>query len=245
VDGSENDLRDAYRAATGRPPGPCPDAEALASLTGAVGGPVDEAIRAQVVDHVARCANCADELKTLFALREVIDTAVFAPAGVQDHSDDPAPLRWLTAWARWRSNPARSIPVMLVVLAAVLGVTYVVWRSTYNAPIVDERERSATAWVIATVPSDRATLATAPNRLEWTSAAAAESYRVTLYDAESTPIWESPIVSTPFVDIPGDVRARLTAGQPVFWRVVALSGIDRRESGLHRFTIVTGPAPSP
>ena len=105
------------------------------------------------------------------------------------------------------------------------------------------RVRSGSTWTIATVPSDRTTVVSAPERLEWNSTVPAESYRVTLYDAESTPIWESPSVTTGFVDLPADVRARLPAGRPVYWRVVALSGIDRHESVLLRFTI--GPAGPP
>lgn len=243
VDGSENELRDAFRAATSQPPGPCPDAETLAVLAGAEGEPLDDIRRAQAADHVSRCANCAEDVKTLFSLREVLDAAVYAPAAQMAPPDEPAPLRWLTAWARWRSDPARSVPLMLVVLAAVLGVSYAVWRTTQPSVTVDERVRSATAWTITTVPTDRAMLASAPKRLEWTSTMPAESYRVTLYDAESTPIWESPSVTTSFVDLPDDVRGRVPAGRPVFWRVVALSGIDHRESGLMRFTI--GPAASP
>lgn len=243
LDGSEYDLRDAFRAATARAPGPCPDAETLAALADPNGVSLDDAARSLAVDHVARCANCADEVKTLFSLRDVLETAAYAPLPAPDPSDDPAPLRWLSAWARWRSNPARSVPVMLVVLAAVLGVSYLVWSSSQKPGISDGRVRSGSSWTIATVPADRATLATAPERLEWTSTAPAESYRVTLYDAESTPIWESPSVTTPFVDLPAEVRGRLPAGRPVFWRVVALSGIDRRESVLLRFTI--GPAVAP
>ena len=245
MDASEIELRDAYRSAASRPPGPCPDAGTLAAFAGAGESPIDEALRGNVVDHVARCTNCADEVKALLELREVIDAAVHAPAPIDIADDDPAPLRWLTAWARWRSNPARAVPLMILVLACVLGVSFVVWRSSQLAAIPDDRDRSASAWTIDTVPSDRAVLASAPARLEWSSSTTtAEIYRVMLYDAESTVIWESPGVTTPFVDIPVDVRQKLLVGGSVFWRVVAVSGIDRRESSLHRFTIRPAAAPA-
>lgn len=244
LDGSENDLREGFRSATAVPPGPCPDAETLAALADTESVSLDDAARSLAVDHVARCASCADEVKTLFALRDALDASIYAPASVPDPSDEPAPLRWLSAWARWRSNPSRSVPVMLVVLAAVLGVSYLVWSSTQNSGISDERVRSGSTWTIATVPTDRATVVSAPERLEWTSTVPAESYRVTLYDAESTPIWESPAVTTGFVELPAGVRASLPAGRPVYWRVVALSGIDRRESVLLRFTISPAGAPA-
>ena len=244
MDASENDLRDAYRSAAKRPPGPCPDAATLAAFAGAGESPLDRALRGNIVDHLARCTNCAVEVKTLLELREVIDAAVHAPAPNDIADDDPAPLRWLTAWARWRSNPARAVPLMILVLACVFGVSFIVWRSSQLAAIPDDRDRSASAWTIDSVPSDRAVLASAPARLEWSSSTRAENYRVMLFDAESTVIWESPVLTTPFVDLPVDVRQRLPVGGPVFWRVVAVSGIDRRESSLHRFTISPSAAPT-
>lgn len=236
LDASENELRDAFRTATAKPSGACPDAEILASLIGSSADATSPKAPSDVIEHVAHCRNCADEVKVLFSLRDTLDAVVIAPA-VPAPTGDPAPLRWLSAWARWRSQPSIAIPLMLMVLAAVLGVSYAVWSATQQSGIIDDRERSASAWTIATVPLDRANLDAAPARLEWTSTIPADSYRVTLYDAESIPIWESPSLDSTVVDLPESVRARLPVGSPVYWRVFALSGIDRRESSLHRFTI--------
>jgi hypothetical protein len=87
-------------------------------------------------------------------------------------------------------------------------------------------------------PPDQASLAEAPLQLSWTEVASAESYKVVVYDFELTPIWESPQVSATSIQIPDSIRASLKRGQRTYWRVIANSGAQRRQSDLFQFVIL-------
>jgi hypothetical protein len=87
----------------------------------------------------------------------------------------------------------------------------------------------------AVVPADGARLAVAPERLEWPAVPGAKHYVASLYDSESTGIWESPPLDVPSVALPAEIRARLHGAYT--WRVVAIGDFERSRSPLRRFSV--------
>jgi hypothetical protein len=86
-------------------------------------------------------------------------------------------------------------------------------------------------------PPDGATLQEAPFDLSWTASSDATGYTVMLYDAESTPIWESESLTVPRVVVPPEVRAEIVPGAVYSWRVISVVGGEGRQSPPYRFTV--------
>jgi hypothetical protein len=98
--------------------------------------------------------------------------------------------------------------------------------------------RGSEALTEAVEPTDRARLTEAPTRLHWTTKDSPASYRVVLYDRESTPIWESDWVTGGSVSLPVDVQLQLRPGDSYLWRVFSRVGIEERQSPVYRFELV-------
>jgi len=213
---TDDDLRALYReraAREARDVAACPGAEELvaASL-----GELDAAARERVADHVATCAACADEYRLLGELRPRISRAAGAGA--------PRTSAWRTV-------------AMAATIVLVAATALVAWRA--SRPSADPRpvDRSGQTSALRTEPPNRARLAAPPATLSWDAAEAGATYRVVLYDFESTPMWESPSLASPPAVLPDDVRDRLPRGKPVYWRVVVRSGVDQRELGPFQFVV--------
>jgi hypothetical protein len=214
---TDDELRVLYRERTARErrdAAVCPSAEELLA-----GGE-------RVAAHLATCSSCADEYGLLRELRPAIERAV----GVE--SVAPAPP---TASA-WRAFAAAASLVL------VAGAAFVVWHMSRPEAPPAPVERSEQTATLETTPPNRARLAAPPDTLSWSEVASAERYRVRVYDFESTPVWESPPLSTTSVALPVEVRDALPRGKPVYWRVVAMSGVERSEFGPFHFTVGEGGA---
>lgn len=223
---TEGELKAIYAEATARTDvDGCPDAEALvaASL-----GELAPAEREAVAGHLSSCSACADELRLLAELRPVVEGATGAA---------PSPDRAVAGsfWARlpsaWRASAAAAL---VVAVAAVALVAVQTSRSPTTTPPI---ERGDPARSTATAPPNRAELAEPPVELSWTALAGATGYRVTLYDFESTPIWQSPPLRDARAVLPDEVRERLPRGKPIFWRVAVTRGVERQEIGPFQFVI--------
>jgi hypothetical protein len=214
---TDDELRALYRERTARKrpdAAPCPSAEELL-----VGGE-------RIADHVAICSACADEYRVLRELRPTIERAV----GVEP----PVPARW--------SAPDWRVLGVAAALVLVAGTALVVWQASRPAPPLGPVDRGERTAAVETRPANRARLATPPDTLSWTAVPAAESYRVRVYDFESTPVWESPPQTTTSVTLPAEVRDALPRGKPVYWRIVTSAGTVRSELGPFQFTVGEGGA---
>ena len=87
------------------------------------------------------------------------------------------------------------------------------------------------------VPEDGATLDSVPVRFVWESQREADSYRIVLFDLESTPLWTNDRVTERSVEVPEEVRAMLLPGRAYYWRVVSRTGVESSESPLYRFKL--------
>ena len=228
---TDGELKSIYAEAT-RPAGAagCPDAGALvaASL-----GELAAAEREAVAAHLAGCSACAEEYRLLAELRPVVERATGA---VPSPGRAAADSFWTRLSLAWRAAAA------VVLVAAVATVALVAFRSS-RAPAPPPTERGDATSAVATVPANRAELDAPPAELSWTAVPGATSYRVTLYDFESTPLWQSPPLADARAPIPVEVRARLPRGKLVFWRVAVTRGVDRQELGPFQFLLPAGGLP--
>jgi hypothetical protein len=229
---TDAELEALYRSATahGDAAG-CPAAETLAAAAASALGVAE---REALAAHVARCSTCAEDLRLLAKLRPVVE-------GAAGRLPEPRPA---AGWWPLPFPAGRRTAFAALALVAVAAVSLVVWQAARSrtappAP-VDRSRQEAT---VATSPPHRAVLADPPAALSWAAVAGATGYRVTLYDFESTPIWESPPLAEPSVALPDEVRGRLGRGRPVLWRIAVTSGVDRAEIGPFQFTLAGDGAP--
>jgi hypothetical protein len=201
--------RDAYARIQVDGSPACPSDERLASL--ALGELVG-AERTDLTEHVVSCRRCSRAMKDLLEL----------------HRESERQLR-PSRRLGWRIAIAASLVIFVVGLPILLRRNGPSPRATPSFP----RGQAPSAGAIE--PPDRATLPIAPAVLRWPNEAGTDGYQAVLYDAESTPIWESPVVVEPEVEIPASVRTALRVGSSYYWRVTTIAGIDRRSSPLHRF----------
>ena len=190
----------------------CPSDERLASLAlGELGG----AERTELTGHVVSCRRCSRAMKDLLEL--------------QREAERELPPSRRRGWPRWR------IAVAAAVVIFVAGLPVLLRRNGPSPGATPSFPRGQAAAAGAIEPTDRSTLSAAPARLRWPKETGADGYQVVLYDLESTPIWESPVVVAAEVEIPASVRTALRVGSDYYWRVTTIAGIDRRSSPLHRF----------
>lgn len=221
---SSEELRRLYREETARrgsPGGECPKAELL--LQAAL-GKMAAAERDRMTDHLIICSDCADEYRLIAST-----------------TAQPKPVATIPA-AQPASSPRPRFPVFRVAamaagIAILVGASFLVWRAARSAYPPPEDPRGTGSLVLEVKPQDRATLAEIPQRLAWSPVEPAESYQVILYDFESTPIWESAEVKETSIVIPQSVRQALRRGKPIYWRVIARQGVERRRSELFQFVI--------
>src|SRR5262249_49379759 len=76
-----------------------------------------------------------------------------------------------------------------------------------------------------------------PQRLAWSAIEGGLTYRVVLYDFQSTPIWESGRLRENSATLPESIRQVLLRNQPYYWRIIFEDKIEQRQSELFQFTI--------
>jgi hypothetical protein len=202
-------LRAEYRDGTRRTrQGDCPDSETLAR---GAAGELAPAEREVLTSHLASCSDCSEELQ----LARPLPFEGAAPAGAR---------------RTWRLV----LPLAAVVLLAA-GVAVVM--QSPSGPGDPGAVRGGALSGERTVPPNGSRLPEPPAGLEWTSAPPAESFEVVVFDAESTEIWRSAPASSAKAALPAEVRSALRRGSPVYWRVLAVRGVERSTSPLFRFEI--------
>jgi hypothetical protein len=203
--------RETYRATLAQGSAACPDADRLVALL--VGGPEGEA-RQDVADHVVTCSRCHAAFRKLVALHESAESA----------------SREESSSRRWRRTLALAAAISLV----AVGLWVTVWKAPGRDRVPAPRGPAAAS--AATEPPDLAVLAEPPRSFRWAAEDGVESFRVVLYDRESTPIWESPDLVEPALDLPAAVRDAMVPGR-YYWHVVRYRGVEEERSALHRFSI--------
>ena len=210
-------------AQTGRSSEKCPESETFRKIAQGQAGRRE---REAVADHLLGCADCAKQYLTLGELASWVEetTASRLPSVESRRRRFPA----------WAAAAAAGL-----VLAG--GLAIVVRTGSRRPPAVSQ-ERGPRSSADAVAPPDRARLTEIPSELTWTPLTGAEAYEVTVYDFESTPLWQSPTLREPRVSLPDSVRRRMSGGGVFYWRVTSRMGPERLLSRLHQFTVAhSGP----
>lgn len=212
--------RDTYRRLQSEGTPSCPGTERLCAL---VLGELAEKERLELADHVVSCKRCSETMRDLLELHGEAAPELSIAA--------PRPASAWRALGGWRLAGAAAV------VGLALGLTFVARRSPAPPAAPHPAVRGSAGAVVGLEPEDRATLSLPPARLEWPAEEGVEGYSIVLYDFEATPLWESPLVSVPAIEIPEAVRAQIASGGTYYWRVTSLTGIERRQSDLHSFTL--------
>ena len=207
----------------------CPEA---LDFQAAIQGTSRRAERDRFADHLVACQDCAEEYRIALSLVRWsdeagrVDRAAPNPGAIENAPRPrPAPFR-LPAW---------SLAIAATVLVAI-GVV-LAWRSGSLAPASTGVERGKPSLPLATDPPDQAVLSQPPESLRWPAVEGAQSYRVAIYDSESTLLWKSEWVAVTETRLPAAVRERLAPGRAYLWRSFARVGIDERVSEVSEFVL--------
>lgn len=159
--------------------------------------------------HLARCAECRDEL--------VAVTEILQPERTdrQIRTDRPD-----------RKIPWRTLVPVAAAAAAVILIVAGPWSpdSTDDAP--QHRDTPAQSSLIPT-PVAPLGMVSAVEQLVWHGVDGADRYRLTLYDSEGEVLWKATTPDT-VVDLPESVE--LSAGSRYLWRLEARVGWDMWEA---------------
>ena len=193
----------------------CLDAETIAALAE---GSLPGGVRPQVLQHLATCACCRR------AVASVAEALVDQPV---THEIEIVEGRA----SRWSRLTRIGVP-----LAAAATVLVLLWSpaSESGAP-----HRGGPSQGSGPTPiGPRGTVESAA-QLEWTSVPGSDRYRVTLFGAQGSVLFETEIGDT-VVTVPDSLR--FLCGQPYLWKVEARTGWDRWvTSDLVDFTIARAP----
>ena len=183
--------------------------------------------REQFADHLSACSDCAGEYRLIQSLKSEMEPGAAPRKGLAAASALWEKIVWAPGW-----RAAAAVTAIAIVIGAVT-LPRLAQPGREPAP----QERGDASLTVKVEPPNLSVLREPPERLVWPETKSAESYQVVLYDFESTPIWESPMVKETAIRLPDDVRSRLPRGKAVYWRVISIGGVDRRQSELFQFTI--------
>jgi hypothetical protein len=210
-------LRALYAAAQRGAGAAHPTEDALLGLLGESDAALDGDV---LLDHVARCAECAAFLQHVGRCQECATVLGLPRAGVPE---DGGPRR---RWAIWGGLAAAGLVVGLWVgpfQSRVLAPT--------PPPDVVRGEAGEVPQPLA--PSGR--LASPPSELLWRAVRGARSYQLRILDAQGEILWSSAEVRRPALAWPSELRLGPGAYS---WQVVALlTDGDRIASPTESFEI--------
>ena len=197
----------------------CPDDETLAALAA---GELASGDRSEVVAHLAACGRCRAVVASL--------ARAYADPSVAD----------ATSGAVRRTGRRLDRFVIPAAAAAVLLVA-VLARPTANAPSSPAHRASDVELMATPVPISPLGAVGRPSSLRWGAVNRADRYRVTLYRADGSTLYqlELPDTAAPLPD-----SVPLPAGDRYLWKVEARTGWDRwTTSELVSFTVTEDPLP--
>jgi|EndMetStandDraft_2_1072991.scaffolds.fasta_scaffold08473_2 hypothetical protein len=214
-------IRELYSESTTRPRTDHPDEatwEAMAL------GELPEERRQGVLDHVSRCAECAQVYRGLKML--VAEAAIF-DAGVP-RSASRRPLQWPN---RWVYGGLAAAAALLLMLRPIPHSGTSPPGPTLTARSDDPLRSSAASAPVPVEPTG--TLEGAPRAFRWQAMAGRSRYRIELFSRTGDLLWASPPVEGTIVDWPSSVPR--AAGR-YYWQIIALADPSRP---------LTAPASSP
>jgi anti-sigma factor RsiW len=176
-----------------------------------VDGSVSEDARVRIENHLGSCADCRAEVAQV---SRIVGTL--------------PPPRWVGA------------SVWVGAAAAVAAVLLALPR-TADTPASPEHREAAVTTTVAPRPVAPKGAVESAKTLVWSAVPYADGYRVRLFDATGTVVWESEVVDT-VAQLPVSIATR--SGRPYYWKVEARTGFDRwAASELVEFTVGRGSEP--
>jgi len=200
------------------PSAQCLDPEVIAALAEGGGSLAAEA-RARALQHVASCPSCRR------AVASVVEALVAGPITHEIEVVEGRPARS----RRW-------VP-LTVPLAAAAVVLVLLW-SPANDRSAQHRGGGG-GQGSAPAPLGPIGTVAAARHFDWSRVAGSDLYRITLFNAGGTVVYEAQLADTTVV-LPDSVR--LDVSQPYLWKVQSRMGWDRwTASALVEFTIARAP----
>lgn len=226
---TEEDLKRIYQRGTARCSSQARECLSPETFERAMAGDMNSFERERMVSHLTACSDCAREYRAVRSLRSRFEL----PLSGGEPPPVPRPARlWERLFASgWRTAAALSAIILAVAASLVL------WSNSRQEYIPQPTERGGMTRSFTVEPSDKAVLDETPRRFVWSAVERATSYRVRLYDYESTLLWESPPVSDTSIILPETVRDNLRAGKPFYWQVTIQEGIESRRSDVFQFAM--------
>ena len=193
-------------------------------IEGYVAGRLGEAETEALESHYLTCARCQNELRLALAIREAL------PEVREGGLHAPAEPGVSVISRRFKVRTAAALAA-----AAVLAGLLLVRPSQLDREPAPAQRDEATGVEVA--PSLRAPggVVAAVESFQWSQVPGADLYRITVYDAEGTVVWEVETRDT--VITPPD-STEFEPGARYIWKVAARVGFDRwLSSDLVDFTI--------
>jgi len=188
-------------------------------LAGLVDGTADENSRELALEHLAQCSYCRREVASLASVLN--DPLVAAAAGKGSGS--------VRRWIRLAVPAAAAAALVLAILSRQVGD---------GRPPVVHRAPPITAAAQPEAISPVG-VGSRPDQVRWTVVPGAELYRMTLYTADGSAIYEVETRDTT-VRIPDSVQ--LASGSSYLWKVEARTGWNRwSASRLFEFSVTAAP----
>ena len=168
--------------------------------------------RERTLEHVTRCASCADVYRGLTMLGE--EAPAFDPGAPRPHR--PAPQPRVPVWARWAA-------------AALAGASLLSWGLLDKRPPSPSVTRAPAVDTGLVLLEPVGTVSKVPSEFRWNKIDTAESYRVRLFREDGLLLWTSEALTESRADWPAAVS--LAPGR-YFWDVEAFGegrGVARSE----------------
>jgi hypothetical protein len=201
---TDDDLRKLLvRPAAGREA--CPAAETLAA---AAAGELADDARETVLEHVARCGDCAEELRALASLTPWAQAAAAALEPARAGTDAPPPL-WGRRW-----------PVWVAAAVVALGLPLAWWAQRTPAP---HSMRAQPSPAIRSLLPESAALPRARSLLRWTEVAPGARYSVRVLSKDLRPLAGAEGLERPEYLVPAEALQSVPPGGEIVWSVEARS----------------------
>lgn len=224
---------------TGEIPLGTPDCLGAEVIGGLADGTLDVDAQRRALVHLATCASCR---------RAVASVAEALADGPITHEIEVVEGR-TGKWWRHRTFrialPLAAAATVLVLLRSPVNDGESARGRSQRSPVLTPHDPSGTVHRAGSqhspVPTPIAPsgVVAGVDRLQWTSVSGADRYRVTLFSAQGSVLYETEVRDT-IVPLPDSVR--LAAGTPYLWKVEARTGFDRwTGSELVTFTIARAP----
>ncbi len=202
----------------------CDEIADRALIEGYVAGRLGEAETEAFESHYLTCARCQNELRLAFAIREALPEV--REAGLPS----PAKPEVSVIARRLKVSTAAALAA-----AAVVAGLLLVRPSRLDEESAPAQRDEATGVEVAPSLGAPGGVVAAVETFQWSQVPAADLYRITVYDAEGTAVWEAETRDTLITPPDG------TAFEPdarYIWQVAARVGFDRWVSSeLVEFTI--------